>query len=56
VTEIDTEFRALLQDGVEIHDSGAPWWERGVPRMAGAELVKDFSELFQVPVREVPGR
>jgi len=56
VAEIDAEFRALLQEGVEIRDSGTPWWERGVPRMAGAELAKDFSQMFGVAVREVPGR
>ena len=56
VAETDAEFRALLQEGVEIRDSGAPWWERGVPRIAGAELAEDLSQMFQVAVREVPGR
>ncbi|MEV4348790.1 hypothetical protein AB0J83_30400 [Actinoplanes sp. NPDC049596] len=56
VAEIDARFRALLQEGVEIRDSAAAWWERGVPRMAGAELAEDFHVMFGVTVQEAPGR
>jgi hypothetical protein len=46
----DARFRGLLQEEVVIGAPGAFWWERGVPRQAGAELAADFDELYGIAV------
>jgi hypothetical protein len=46
-------FRGLLQDGVEVGNSGDPWWECGVLKEAGGEFSCDFMEMFGVYIRPV---
>ncbi|WP_405060619.1 hypothetical protein OG474_03015 [Kribbella sp. NBC_01505] len=53
IEEIDGEFSRLLQDGLEIGDSDAPWWKRGVLKEAGEELVGDFMNMFGVHIRTI---
>jgi hypothetical protein len=53
IAEIDAEFRELLQDGVEVGNSGDPWWKRGVLKEAGAELAADFMEMFGIYIQVV---
>lgn len=50
VAQVDDRFRRLLQTGVLIGDAGSPWWERGVPRLAGGELASDFRDIYGVDV------
>jgi hypothetical protein len=50
ISQTDDRFRQLLQPGVLIGDASNHWWERGVPRYAGAELASDFQEIYGVNV------
>lgn len=50
VAEIDAQFRALLQPGVQVGPEDGPWWHRGVLRYAGPELAMGFKDWFQVDV------
>jgi hypothetical protein len=43
VRKDDERFKRLLQTDVLIRSDGLPWWNRGVPRYAGAELADDFA-------------
>jgi hypothetical protein len=54
LAEIDARFQALLQPGVAVGPDEDPWWHRGVPRYAGAELAAELREWFgvEVEVRE----
>ena len=56
VAEVDARFRALLQPDVQVGPEEDPWWRRGVPRFAGAELARDLKEWFgvEVEVRDEP--
>lgn len=56
IADIDNRFRALLQDEVTIGESDDPWWERGVPRIAGAELASDFEQTFGVWIPEIAAK
>ncbi|MBB4944791.1 hypothetical protein F4556_000326 [Kitasatospora gansuensis] len=53
VQRTDEYFKGLLQDGIETRDQKDFWWQRGVPKFAGAELADDFMNLFGVSVRAV---
>ncbi len=53
VAEVDEQFRALLQPGVEVGPADDPWWHRGVPRYAGDALAEGMHEWFGV---EIPAR
>jgi hypothetical protein len=52
---LDAQYRELLQPGIEVGDATRQWWERGVPKYAGAELADDFSRIYQVEIPVVPG-
>lgn len=53
VAEVDAQFRALLQPGVEVGPADDPWWHRGVPRYSGHALAEGMHEWFGV---EIPTR
>ena len=50
ISEIDDEFKGILQPEVQVGDEGSPWWVRGVPRYAGSELSSDFHDIYGVEV------
>ncbi len=57
LAEIDARFQGLLQPGVAVGPEEDPWWHRGVPRYAGAELAAGLKEWFgaEVEVRTEAG-
>lgn len=48
VLEEDSRYHALLQPDIQIMTGDDTWWERGVPRYAGHDLVSDFADLYGV--------
>jgi hypothetical protein len=56
VAQSDLSFRELLQPGVTVGNTNAYWWERGVPKYAGAELASDFQEIFGLHVEVIASR
>lgn len=56
VDELDARFRTLLQPGVTIGPEGAPWWQTGVLKRAGAALVADVDSQYGIAMENVlPG-
>lgn len=55
LAEIDARFQALLQPGVQVGPAEDPWWHRGVPRRAGAELAAELKEWFGADVEVAEG-
>jgi hypothetical protein len=53
ISSVDRDFKALLQEGVEIGSASEPWWTRGVLRRAGAELAQDLMNIHGVGIRVV---
>lgn len=52
VTEIDTKFKELLHPDFKRPDRSS-WWEQGIPKRAGKELVNDLSNIFGYKIEAI---
>lgn len=53
IHSIDAQFRSVLQPHVTIAGYGDRWWRAGIPRLGGAELVRDCADQYGVVVEPV---